>query len=325
MATDAEWRCFPEFGPRELNFNAVPPGATPPRRFWTFCLNFAPSEKKGEMIVFSAQYGNGDMTHDLHEREDDSLEQTKKFYGVLATLEPPSHPNFQKYFGTTPQGWVRLEMPECRIIEFFQANPKARMPAGTIGADKPNFIYYRWAMQLLAALSFLHKHEFFHTQLYLDKLWLRSDLSLVLCNLTEASRRGNWDGCYSDPPISCALPSDYPYCSEDQPESWHTPKHDLFAFGTVLYLIQIETVLENPEDPLTPEQEEVALSLPTGAITRKCWDQLYTNAEEVVADLRAVIEAEGIEVNEQNQVITSEGLGNLMAEFNPPPVMPDYR
>jgi hypothetical protein len=56
-------------------------------------------------------------------------------------------------------------------------------------------LYYRWALQGLSALSFLHSHSVFMRAFSSQQIWLRSDLSLALAGFVSADITGDTMDC----------------------------------------------------------------------------------------------------------------------------------
>lgn len=95
-------------------------------------------------------------------------------------------------------------------------------------------LIYRWALQVLSALSVIHNHEIIHMDIVSpDSFWLRQDLSLALVGFQSADFV-NAQGQRVQGDTHCGEHFRFG-ASNPQRRRPPTPKHDLFDWGTLVY------------------------------------------------------------------------------------------
>lgn len=136
---------------------------------------------------------------------------------------------------------------------------------------------------------------------------LRADLSAALVKLDVAAYREQ--GGTDDIAIGYRSP-DWDDCAlAEEPETWITPRQDLYAFGSLLYYLLMEQDPDQWED-----EEEIGDQLDEedemDEIIRKCWMREFETMSEVVEALKVVIVGQGLEIN-GDDVVVDDSVGQF--------------
>jgi hypothetical protein len=180
-------------------------------------------------------------------------------------------------------------------------------------------LYYRWALQGLSALGFLHSHGVFLRTFSPQLIWLRSDYSLALTGFVTADITGDTtpytDGVgggeqmtYGDYSVHGCVKEDLYYWATfvwrlmtndltDQSPSVRTqdcwePCCPMDQSCNSFY--GNEEVFNNRLDRnMYQELEEARL----GSVLLKAWNEKYTSADEAAKDIRVIASTMGLVVD----------------------------
>lgn len=231
----------------------------------------------------------------------DQLNWLKKVHEIIGESQPTSHPRVQRLVEFQPEtGFPVVEYVEKGdLYSFLRANPKPTVPSGT-GSNQPSALKFRWALNIASGLAFLHSKNIIFQGLSPNTVHLRADLSATLVNLDVAAYREQ--GGTDDIAIGYRSP-DWDDCAlAEQPETWITPRQDLYAFGSLLYYLLMEQDPDQWED-----EEEMRDQLDEedemDEIIRKCWMREFEAMSEVVEALKGVIVGQGLDVNGDDVVV----------------------
>lgn len=192
-------------------------------------------------------------------------------------------------------------------------------------------LFYRWALQSLAVLAFLHEHGVYLMDFSMRTLWIRDDLSIALSGF-----------------VSATFPTDEsPYTtigSRYETEIYHptdpltgepvqTPKIDLADWATFVWRLMQQDASGHgvesqmmPTDPLDPAEmpgdvdaweyhkqrlkegkfqllEEERL----GPILVKAWKAEYENAREILQEVRCYLEQIAVRMDGEDEVFLDDG------------------
>lgn len=179
-------------------------------------------------------------------------------------------------------------------------------------------LYYRWALQGLSALGFVHSHSVYLRTFSTQQIWLRPDYSLALTGFISADITGDTTD-YGEGGL--VTDESMPY---DEGALHGSVKEDLFYWATFVWRLMtndytdqslsVRTHCWNPVCPvggceafddkeevffdrldqgLFQELEETRL----GSVLVKAWKEKYTSAEEVAGEIRSIAEKMGIRVS----------------------------
>ncbi|KAG4436401.1 hypothetical protein IFR05_008124 [Cadophora sp. M221] len=157
----------------------------------------------------------------------------------------------------------------------------------------------RWGQQAAEGLAYIHMKNVFRCDVSIGNLLLDSDLSIKLCDfqgiLLHPSGHVVLDGGAAESVMS----------SMPRPNrNYQDRKTNIFAFGTVLYIILTDE-LPFPELSIDDEDEierEIERrfarqdfpppleQLPGGDVIRNCWTGVYGNASRAMVDLQRWID-----------------------------------
>ena len=203
-------------------------------------------------------------------------------------------------------------------------------------------LYYRWALQFLSALSFLHSHGVYVISFSDGLVWLRSDLSLAITGFISNRIKGVQEEDWGENGGYVGIGSEsFPEYSEH----YHIRtgnggvRQDLHNWAGWLYEL-IATEAEKSQTYQGVEKEGVSLSGRTefgpitkkewileckrlqkqeherygnfllenlgeerlGSVFNKIWNSEYTNAEDVAEDVRRCAEKAGIKIVGKDEV-----------------------
>ncbi|KAG9704219.1 hypothetical protein KCU60_g5522, partial [Aureobasidium melanogenum] len=167
-------------------------------------------------------------------------------------------------------------------------------------------LIYRWALQILSALSETHGNGIIHMDIVsLDCLWLYNDLSIALVGFQSADFV-NMKGERVQGDMHCGKEFRWPWVRNTRHER-PTAKVDLFDWATLVYTLMTD---RNPVEGRIRDvevQEMISTgSLPVleeeklGHLVKKCWVGQHESAVEVMADLKVFLTERGFEVEEDD-------------------------
>lgn len=161
---------------------------------------------------------------------------------------------------------------------------------------------YQWSLQIASALCTIHSHGIAYGEITDALCWLSSpSLSISLAGFLGAEfqdteKNWNFPGFFYSGEDFSPKYSNHEYGSKSP-----TVKTDIFIFGRIVYLMMTSL---SPGDGMDKSWEEISQMVrdeewPTleheylGAIVHKCWNFGYDSMEEVLDELKALIQAEG--------------------------------
>ncbi|KAL3444546.1 hypothetical protein BJX65DRAFT_310736 [Aspergillus insuetus] len=253
------------------------------------------------------------------------------------------HPRIVKYLGQLTPGY-KLEL-------FHKPGPLQSLvlPALSVpisddatGSKLPPvlLLYYRWALQTLSALQFLHSQSVYLRDFSHESIWIRADFSAAIASFIQATfpgaepmggedfPRGNGGGiefCEAEPEYD-----------EEGFQAYGTPRSDICDWANVVWELmtnrhsvappQLPRGHDSavwPEDPQTwpakwdykdeekrikekkfCQLEEARL----GPVLVKAWSGDYRNVSQVIQDVRAVIEKKGVEVIGEDEILPGDSM-----------------
>ncbi|KAI1505520.1 kinase-like protein [Biscogniauxia marginata] len=142
----------------------------------------------------------------------------------------------------------------------------------------------RWALQTAEALQHVHSRGVKQVDIGTYNVLLDWNENAKLSDFAGSSLDG------SEPTVAPSAHSTHPRLSVTEPSVCS----ELFAFGSLLY--EVETTYEPYHDRNDGELEELfgadqypdTSSLVLGEVIRKCWMTRYTDANELIADIRLI-------------------------------------
>lgn len=180
-------------------------------------------------------------------------------------------------------------------------------------------LYYRWALQGLSALGFVHSHSVFLRTFSSQLIWLRSNYSLAITGFVGAEiTRDNTD--YGEGGLAGDESMTY-----DETAMHGSVKEDLFFWATFVWRLMTNDYTNQsrsasthcwepccPMDGCDPSDENHFMTFSDrlnrnmfqeleearlGSVLLKAWNSKYESAEEVAADIRAIASNMGITVD----------------------------
>jgi hypothetical protein len=250
---------------------------------------------------------------------------------TFPTFEHVPYGSIQAFLLTTPS-YPSLRHPD--------------IPPNTAQSALP----FHWLLNLASAVTFLHSHGVAHGALALDLLWLRTDFSTALFDLTNSVYTG-YNEYDEKVPIDGGQSSwgSFPFPINDVDGKYFsgaTPEDamalgkmiDVFDFGTVAWRLLTRTVEGAPgwkipqrkagerEWSLTElqlrfqEADDAAGAgigrgryMPLGLdVVRKCWRLEYRDGGEVLEAFRKMVLETGLKVRNSDEV---EGVAQAVENF----------
>ncbi|EFE44358.1 hypothetical protein TRV_00890 [Trichophyton verrucosum HKI 0517] len=148
--------------------------------------------------------------------------------------------------------------------------------------------YLKWAEQIAEGLVFVHSKGVVHCDLRSPNILVTDTLDVVLADFASSSMDGvRVSNVYNKTRYRPPSFDEYKYESYQ-----YTIQDDIFAFGSVIYS------LVTAEDPYKERTDDEVIKLYTagtfpdtsgwtiGAVTTKCWRGEYSDAAEVLEDIR---------------------------------------
>jgi hypothetical protein len=173
-------------------------------------------------------------------------------------------------------------------------------------------LVYQWALHLLSALGFVHSHDVVFGDLGSRHCWLSSSpsLSLSLVGFVNAGfRRYDGGGGLYEGDYAGGEPF-HPLSLVRGPRCVPTAQMDLFMWGCLVY--ELMTGLW-PGNGLGQSMGDVRQMVPRrewpplekkcmGEVVRRCWEGVYQSAEDIKRDVIAFLEADGWEINGEDDL-----------------------
>ncbi|KEQ60474.1 uncharacterized protein M437DRAFT_68022 [Aureobasidium melanogenum CBS 110374] len=168
-------------------------------------------------------------------------------------------------------------------------------------------LVYRCALQILSALSEIHRNGIIHMDIVSpDCFWLYEDLSIALVGFQSADFV-SLKGERVQGNAHCGEEFRYPWVRTTQHER-PTAKVDLFDWATLIYTLMTDRSPVDGRVVHNAEMEEIIStgSLPVleeeklGHLVKKCWLGEYKSASEIMADLKVFLTQRGFKVEEDD-------------------------
>ncbi|KAF9891515.1 hypothetical protein FE257_003982 [Aspergillus nanangensis] len=252
------------------------------------------------------------------------------------------HPRIVKYLGRLPVGYMLekldpgpLASTTLPLLTSFPAasptSPNDKDPPDNPPREPLLLLYYRWAVQSLAMLAFLHDQGVYLMDFSLSTIWIRADLSIALSGFVNATiPTDEWP--YSPDGMRYEEEIYYPTVPNNGfPEL--TPKIDLSDWATFVWQLmrRDESYVAKrhvlPTDPLGLEEMPPAEVSPyqyhrqrlkegklqlleeerLGPILVRAWKGGYENAGEILQEVRSYLRQIGVRVDGEDEVLLDDG------------------
>jgi len=191
------------------------------------------------------------------------------------------HPRIVQSKGIRKEGLLLEFAPNGNLHDYLTAHPEASLERRL-----------SWCIQATEAVAYIHSKRVLHCDLRHDNFLLDANLDLKL---------GDFQGQYFSPDgeillDGLSLESTKAYLPR-KPADHASIRTDLFALGSAIYFIimgrEMFSDLDNSKDEDEIERRFRVGEFPTdphvcATIAEKCWKQLYSSAQQVLADLEAV-------------------------------------
>ncbi|KNG86499.1 hypothetical protein ANOM_005131 [Aspergillus nomiae NRRL 13137] len=244
------------------------------------------------------------------------------------------HPYIVKYLGRLPVGYLleKLDPGPLSATTLPLLTTFPRMSSENKDFREPLLLlYYRWALQSLTILAFLHKHRVYLMDFSSSTIWIRDDLSIALSGFVNATiPTDEWP--YSPDGTRYEEEIYYP----TNPESGHpelSPKIDLSDWATFVWQLMRKDASSHrakrwamPTDPLDPTElpgevnvweyhkqrlKEGKLQLleeaRLGPMLVKAWKGQYENAQEILQEIRSYLQQIGVQMDGEDEVLLDDG------------------
>ncbi|GES63598.1 hypothetical protein ATEIFO6365_0007028500 [Aspergillus terreus] len=240
----------------------------------------------------------------------------------LADTDQPIdiHPRIVKYLGRLPVGYL-LEKLEPGPLARTTLPPLAMFPSSRPQRERDPLLllYYRWALQSLSILVFLHEQSLYLMDFSFATIWIRDDLSIALNGFLSATiPTDKWP--YS--PNTARYEEEY-YSARNPatcgfPELG--PKLDLSDWATFIWRCMTDAFTRDaplwseptdlPADGDLGEHHKSTFQLLDeewlGPILVKAWQGEYENAQEILQDVRLYLEKTEVRM-EEDEVLPDQG------------------
>jgi hypothetical protein len=206
-------------------------------------------------------------------------------------------------------------------------------------------LYHRWALQTLSALRFLHSHSVYLSNFCDSSVWIRADFSAAVTNFICATVPSAEDPTFlsggfraGDSYLEFLRDVEAEYYPETGEQLLTSPRGDICDWATLMWLLLTNGFSVDPpprprvmwpmlfgEDPgagegwpeVWDEREERRLLsgrrfrrleyARMGGILVKAWSGGYKSVDEVIWDLRALLEKKGVEVLGDDEILPADG------------------
>ncbi|QMW24916.1 hypothetical protein G4B84_000161 [Aspergillus flavus NRRL3357] len=251
------------------------------------------------------------------------------------------HPRIVKYLGRLPVGYLLEKLDPgplgATTLPLLTTFPASRMSSDD--KDSPDngdrepllLLYYRWTLQSLTMLAFLHEHGVYLMDFSSSTIWIRDDLSIALSGFVNATiPTDEWP--YSPDGTRYETEIYYP----TNPDSGHpelSPKIDLSDWATFVWQLMRKDASSHrakrwamPTDPLDPAEmpgevnvweyhkqrlKEGKLQLleeeRLGPMLVKAWKGKYENAQEILQEVRSYLQQIGVQMDGEDEVLLDDG------------------
>ncbi|KAL5049505.1 hypothetical protein BDW71DRAFT_176034 [Aspergillus fruticulosus] len=206
-------------------------------------------------------------------------------------------------------------------------------------------LYYRWALQTLSALEFLHSHEVYLRDFGPSSVWIRPDLSSAVTGFMQAmfpcSELLDTDDFYPGTQGPDFRDIDCEYDEDGNPIAY-SARADICSWANLMWELvtnehsmspprrppNVNYPMVYPEDPRywldregEPDwrEEEDRLRRKMfqlldegrlGPILVKAWSGHYRGVTEVIADVRALLKNRGVNLVGGDEILVPAGDGN---------------
>ncbi|KAL5363471.1 hypothetical protein BJX96DRAFT_187020 [Aspergillus floccosus] len=345
--TDGKWNCLEnpeEMQPKELLLwpgDVVPSVCGPRREDYYHDLYqevyFVLHQNQDSIVSFQ-------VCHKDNPRVDPEewfaiVDRVPRVYEYLAhsTNQPHTHidqpidihPRIVRYLGRLPVGHL-LEKLEPGPLARTTLPPLARCPSshppGDTLRDPLLFLYYRWALQSLSFLVFLHEQSVYLMDLSFATIWIRDDLSIALSGFLGATVPTDaWP--YSPSPSRY----EEEYYSATNPATCGFPelgpKFDLSDWATFVWRCMTDDfapdapLWSEPTDPLPADEDSEECHKNErmqgkfqlldvgrlGPILLKAWKGEYDNAREILQDVRLYFQKFNVRMEGEDEILPDQG------------------
>ncbi|KAM5494209.1 hypothetical protein McanMca71_005287 [Microsporum canis] len=240
---------------------------------------FVAPHRDGRSVVVFWPYPNREVRVDEPDPKD-IIANAATIYESLF-FKHGGHPRMVKYLHRLDDGigfcLERLTPGPLDNIRF----PPLSLPISTPSTQNRMLLalYYRWALQSLSALHFMHTKSLYLATVGNTFTWLRSDMSIAITGLT----------CVASP----TLVPEWDDHGETDPASWP-------EFTSHVQFLRYEE--EKHRQGAWQELEEERL----GPILVKAWNQEYQSAEQVMQDVQEVVKKVGMKLIGEDEVELEE-------------------
>ncbi|CEN59986.1 hypothetical protein ASPCAL02427 [Aspergillus calidoustus] len=265
---------------------------------------------------------------------------------LLEAAGGAQHPRIVKYLGPLTPGF-KLEFVTPGSLEGMRLPVLSPVPLPDNDSPPPLLLrlYYRWALQTLGALRFLHSHAVYLSNFCDCSVWIRADFSMAVTSFICATVPSDEDptflsgGCRANNMyLDFLLDVEAEYDPETGEQLLASPRGDICDWATLFWLLltngfavdqpprpRVKWPMLFPEDPATGEgwptwwderKERQLLSkrrfhqleeARMGGILVKAWSGGYKGVDEVIWDLRALLEKKGVEVLGEDEILPING------------------
>lgn len=251
---------------------------------------------------------------------------TRKLRRVYEQLGEDKCDRIVRFEGVLEDGRALVERLDVGPLQYLTL-PCLKIPVEKVEPKENRIIlalYYRWALQALTALSFLHSHgvhaKFFSSQ----NVWLRADFSLAITGFISAivngdeDDHGEEDGWSGDEWIM--------YGGDDTVDDGvGSIKEDLFYWATFVWRLMTNEHTNNAHwkrqelwEPVVPLEGGILYDTPNaysilgdrhqrqqfqrleqerlGEVLVKAWTSGYEGIEEVIQNVRDIAKVQGLVV-----------------------------
>ncbi|EAU35967.1 predicted protein [Aspergillus terreus NIH2624] len=226
--------------------------------------------------------------------------------GSSSELEPPRllqlplEHRKSRYLGRLPLGYL-LEKLDPGPLTGTNLPPLTTFSSD--GREPLLLLFYRWALQSLFLLAFLHEQGGYLMDFSSSTIWVRKDLFIALSGFVNAT-----------------IPTDeWPYSPDGTPYEAEIYSHDPTVDGVKAWALPTDPLdpTEKPGEQVNPWEfhqerlKEAKLQLleeeRLGPILLKAWKGEYENAREILQEVRFYPEKIGVRMEGEDEVLPDDG------------------
>ncbi|KAJ5886351.1 uncharacterized protein N7473_009025 [Penicillium subrubescens] len=229
------------------------------------------------------------------------------------------HPRIVKYHGRIPVGYLLekldpgpLTTTTLPLLRTFPAS--SRTSSDNKEREPLLLLYYRWTLQSLTLLSYLHSHKTYLMDFSTSTIWLRADLSIALSGFINATIPTN-EYPYSPDGTRYEAEIYYPTTPSGHPQL--TPKIDLSDWATFVWQLMRQDACSDgkrwalPTDSLEEEEEadgeEEGDVNPWGRHVQRLKEGGDESAEEILEEVREYLRQIGVKMDGEDEVLLDDG------------------